>query len=185
MLNNNNNNISQTANSNNNTYQAGRDNNINFINLSSDNIINTYIYEEDIKEIITCFSNISNTLDDNYFPDNKAIKIYKKNKLNKLSDSCFEDIKYKSLPQFNKIRKFLSNPRNSIYVDMYNNSATDFNTYILAIRSKYELFDPIFQLLYSKIIEKCKDDKNFLKKRTKVLLFLHFMYYNCDIGLKV
>ncbi|MBN1077742.1 ABC-three component system protein [Clostridium botulinum] len=161
------------------TLQAARD-----INFYTININDLYFYEDDIKEVITFFnSNISKFKDDP-FPDTTPIEIKKKNKLNNLSKSYFDGIKDKYLSLFGKIRSFLSNPANSDYVNMYINTTEELNPLSISLLSSVGTFDTVFVLLYNHIIKNCKDDKAFMKIRTKVLLFLHFMYYNCDIGIK-
>ena len=181
MLNKSNNTL-QTAFSGNDTYQSGND--INIIKMAPIDIANFSFYEEDIKEIILFFNNNLGQFKDNPFPNNKSISIVNKNKLNNLSEEYFKDINENYLSFFGRIRDFLTNPKNSTFVNMYNSTASELNAIVMAIRPSLLNFDAVFPLLYSRIIELCKHDKNFMKTRTKIYLFLHFMYYNCDIGKK-
>nr|DAU88792.1 MAG TPA: hypothetical protein [Caudoviricetes sp.] len=176
--------ITQEAYSGEDTYQAGRDNNITKITyaaLSSDNI---FFYDDDIKDVIEFFYENLDSLNDTPFPDNKPIDLLSKNLKNKLTNNYFEEIKEKYLPQFGKIRSFLGNPRNEKYVKMYITTTEELQSLCLSLIPSVDCFDKIFQLLYQYIIRKREKDTKFMKIRTKVLLFLHFMYYNCDIGIK-
>lgn len=76
-------------------------------------------YEEDIREIILCFSeeieelgNIIEETDDFYRPN-----IEKKNEINNLSERCFKLIQENSLNYFHKIDKFLHDRRNEKYLN--------------------------------------------------------------------
>mgnify|MGYP004606025517 CR=1 FL=1 len=172
------------------TNQAGRDVNDystnTVINYNTPSTLNDFfIYEDDIKEIICFFNSNVSSLNDTPFPDNEPIEIEVKNNLNKLSHEYFEnEIEEKSLPQFGRIRAFLKNPRNSDYVEMYENISEELQNIVLVKIKEYGEFDTIFSFLYSLISSKCSSDKAFMKLRRKIMLFLHFMYYNCDIGLK-
>lgn len=176
--------ISQEAISNKSSYQAGRDVNAIEINIAPIDISNFSFYEEDIKETILFFHRNINSFKDTPFPDNKAIIIEKKNRLNNLSLEYFNDIKRDYLPYFGKIRDFLQNPKNYQYVDMYNSTVLELKSIVTAIRPHCIKFDTIFPLLYGRLINTYNNDKDFMRIRSKIYLFLHFMYYNCDIGIK-
>lgn len=173
--------ITQTAHAQGDVLQAARD--INVIKYCTDYNIMRF-YEDDIKEIIIFFSNVSNNINETNFIDNSSIPIEKKNEINNLSEDYFETIKSKSLPVFNKIQSFLSDPKNDYFVELYQNTTEDLQEKISANRHKVDKFQEIFDLLKTYIIESNRGDKTFLKYRNKIVLFLHFMYYNCDIGFK-
>lgn len=177
--------IDQDANGDGKFNQAGRDivDNSTTINITSQ-LTSFFIYEEDIKEMINFFHNNINNFNDIPFPDNSPIYIEDKNKLNNLSSEYYKFILEKSLPHFGKIYDFLQNPRNGEYVELYNSISEELQSIVLTLVHTYKDFQSIFLELYNNIALKCRLDKEFMKKRTKVLLFLHFMYYNCDIGLK-
>lgn len=179
-----NSNISQQAVSLKNTYQAGRDVKSIEINIAPIDISSFSFYEEDIKETIVFFHKNINSFKDIPFPDNKAVILEKKNILNNLSKEYFENIKRDYLPFFGKIRDFLQNPKNHEYVDMYNSTVLELKSIVAAIRPQCIKFDTIFPLLYGRLIDTYNHDKGFMRIRSKVYLFLHFMYYNCDIGIK-
>ena len=174
--------INQNSDSQGDSLQAGRDININNHYTVDYNIMR--FYEEDIKEIILFFAKISSTINETDFIDNSSIPIEEKNRINNLSQEYFELIKSKSLPNFNKIQSFLSDPKNEHFVELYQTTADELQEKILAVRHKVDKFQEIFDLLKTYILERNRDDKNFIKHRNKIVLFLHFMYYNCDIGFK-
>ncbi|WP_294405787.1 ABC-three component system protein [uncultured Clostridium sp.] len=175
-------NITQQAISNKEIIQSANDTNIitNIYNLSYDNF---YFYEQDIKDVIIFFNKNINNITQTDFPLINPVKLTEKNILNKMSLETFNSIKNKDLSYFGKIRSFLKNPKNEEYVTMYNNTTTDLQEIVKAHIGSIDTFDKIFLSLYQYIISKSTDDKDFMKIRTKILLFLHFMYYNCDIGL--
>lgn len=173
--------INQTSNTNGDSYQAAG--NITIINNCIDYNIMRF-YEEDIKEIIIFFSNISNEIKETDFVDNTSILIEQKNIINNLSEDYYESIKSKSLPAFNKIHAFLSDPKNEYFVELYQNTVEELQEKICANRHKVDKFQEIFDLLNTYIIERNRNDKTFIRHRNKIVLFLHFMYYNCDIGFK-
>lgn len=67
---------------------------------------------------------------------------------------------------------------------MYNSTVLELKSIVAAIRPQCIKFDTIFPLLYGRLIDTYNHDKGFMRIRSKVYLFLHFMYYNCDIGIK-
>ena len=171
--------LEQTAIGNGIFKQSGRDLIDNSVNITViPSFDDFFIYEDDIKDNMATFI-------DTPFPNNSSILIDDKNILNNLSEDYYNSIILKnSLPHFGKIFNFLENPRNSKYVDIYYSITEELQNIVLAIKPTYSSFDLIFNFLYKTIASKCTADKQFMKNRTKVLLFLHFMYYNCDIGLK-
>lgn len=178
--------LDQTAIGNGTFKQAGRDLVDNSVNITViPSFDNFFIYEDDIKEIISFFNSNLSSFKDSPFPDVKPVEIGIKNKLNNLTEDYFNNtIKAKTLPHFGKIKDFLENPRNGAFVEMYENTVDELQNIVLVKMKEYSNFDAILSLLYSIIAHKCSEDTEFMKLRRKILLFLHFMYYNCDIGLK-
>lgn len=171
----------QSADNGHNINQAGRDINYNQVIMSE---LNFELYEEDIKEVITFFSEtIVNPIDEKPI-DFNVVEIDKKNELNNVSKYCNELIRDKSLPKFNKINSFLKHPANSEYLAMYDSITFELQQLILGKFKSFESFDSVFSCLYEHIIKNNIKDRDFMKMRTNVLVFLHFMYYNCDIGKK-
>ncbi len=135
--------------------------------------------EEDLKLIINSFSKLdkkrSNFLE---IPENRDIE--NKNTLNVLSKEYFDNVIKKNLIYFEQIRKFLTDSINGEYLDKYENTIDDINAKIIVHRNDFEKFEMILEFLYDFIVENNTELKN---KRRLVRLFLHYMYYNCDIGI--
>lgn len=138
-------------------------------------------YDEDIKNIII-----------NFHQANKAIKtaqesslLYvnkeQKNSINNLSQDYFDHLKERSLPYFETIDNFLKDPRNSDYLDMYLNTVGDLQEKIILERGRFDKFDEILHLSAQYIIDR---NTELLSIRRFVTIFIHYMYFNCDIGKK-
>lgn len=165
--------------------QAGRDNNINNYNYYNQNDLeNITFYEDDIKEVIIFFNKCMDNISDSVCIDLKMIEIEEKNKKNKLSEIYFNEIRENSLSQFGKIKSFLKDSRNEEYVSMYERTVKDLQNIVLTYINSVDSFEKIITKLYRYIVDAQRNDKAFMKIRTKIIIFLHFMYYNCDIGIK-
>lgn len=134
--------------------------------------------ENDLKEIINSFSKIDTKKGD--LPKIPKRDIEKKNELNNLSNEYFNNAIKKSLIYLDQIRDFLMDPINLEYLNKYENTIDDINEEIIVHRGEFDKFDLIFNYLYKFIIENNPELKN---NRSLVRLFLHYMYYNCDIGI--
>lgn len=134
--------------------------------------------ENDLKEIINSFSKIDNKKGD--LPKIPKRDIEKKNKLNNLSNEYFSNVIKKNLIYLDQIREFLMDPINDEFLNKYENTIDDINEEIIVHRDEFDKFDMIFNYLYKFIIENNPELKN---NRSLVRLFLHYMYYNCDIGI--
>ncbi|MCP4219208.1 MAG: hypothetical protein GY765_31525 [bacterium] len=103
-----------------------------------------------------------------------------KNRLNNLSKEYFDDMKKHSLSYFNKIDKFLKAPINAKYVDSYENTVADLREKILIKRNEYHRFDELFSVIYDYTF---KSHETALRSNRRLIrIFLHYMYWNCDIG---
>ena len=163
----------------NNSRQAGRD--------IYEYYYNPYpirFFEEDIKEIIRCFADeveeingIVEDFNDLYRPD-----IEKKNEINRLSEEYFNLIKEQSLMYFEKIRRFLKDPDNKNHLQKYLSTITELNNKIMCNRQDFDYFEKVFDAIYSYIVDKCNYELKFDKNL--IWVFLHYMYWNCDIGEK-
>jgi hypothetical protein len=134
--------------------------------------------EEDLKEIINSFGKIDKKKGN--LPEIPERDIEKKNQLNNLSKEYFNNSIKKNLIYLDQIRDFLMDPINLEYLDKYENTIDDINEEIIVHRDDFDKFDLIFNYLYKFIIENNPELKN---NRNLVRLFLHYMYYNCDIGI--
>lgn len=141
-------------------------------------------FEDDIKEVILCFSEevdeISNIIENN--EDFYRPEIEQKNKINNLSERCFKHIQENSINHFEKIEDFLHDRRNEKYLKKYLSTAEELNNKIVCNRTEFEYFDKIFDALYTYIVEKSNNNLRFPKNL--IWIFLHYMYYKCDIGEK-
>ncbi len=140
-------------------------------------------YEEDIKETIVEFNEQIEKikekppLTEDYFRP----EIHEKNIINNLSNEYFESqIREKSLEYFRQIDDFLKNPINQEYTEKYRNTVHDLNELILVKRDSFDKFDEIFTYIFQYIFG--KHEETLRKPRYLVHVFLHFMYYKCDIG---
>lgn len=105
-----------------------------------------------------------------------------KNKVNDLTDEYFQQIIVNgSMPHFQRIERFLKNPRNKEFAALYHDSADELKQKILIHRDKFDAFDDVFAFLSEQI----QMPRHALRgKRRLVSILLHYMYFNCDIGSK-
>lgn len=134
--------------------------------------------ENDLKEIINSFSKIDKKKGS--LPKIPKRNIEKKNEINNLSKEYFNNVIKRNLLYLEQIREFLTNPINTEYLGKYENTIDDINEEIVVHRDEFDKFDLIFNYLYKFIIENNPELKS---NRRLVRLFLHYMYYNCDIGI--
>ena len=141
-------------------------------------------YEEDIQEIITTFAETK--IPKKYLKEIqnefKKIPIEVKNKLNRLGKDYFDNVLKSSYSDFDKIKAFLQDPRNDDFKKKYNNTISDLQEEIFIHREEYGAFENILNHLYKLILDVSNDK---LKNNRKLIrVFLHYMYVNCDIGIK-
>lgn len=135
--------------------------------------------ENDLRLIVNSFSKLDKKKGElSKIPENRDIE--NKNKLNALSKEYFDNVIKKNLIYFGQIRAFLTDLINKEYLDKYENTIDDINAKIIVHRTDFEKFEMILEFLYDFIVENNLELKN---KRRLVRLFLHYMYYNCDIGI--
>lgn len=102
-----------------------------------------------------------------------------KNKINKLTAQYYEIIERDSVPSFLNIKKFLENPRNSELANLYHDTADELKQKITVNRDRFDTFDEVLTYLYDGVIG---DNALLHGKRRYVSIFLHYMYFDCDIG---
>ena len=134
--------------------------------------------ENDLKKIILSFSKIS-LKKSNLFEIPQSRNIEKKNDINKLSKDYFNYVIKKNLTYFSQVKEFLENPINEDHLTKYQNTIDDINEEIFIYRDDYDKFEELINYLYKRILSNAPDLDN---KRSLIRLFLHYMYYNCDIG---
>lgn len=135
-------------------------------------------YEDDLKDIILAFSKLEIKKGD--FPEiPEERNIERKNELNKLSKDYFDNVIKRNMPYFEQISNFLQNPDNKDLLEKYNNTIDDLNEEIIIYRNEYDKFEMIINHLYKIVLDKFSKLNS---KRRLIRIFLHYMYYNCDIG---
>ena len=140
-------------------------------------------YEEDLKDIIVSFSDIDFSNDDlqEIQRKNDKIKIEYKNDLNKLSKEYFNNSLKRSMKDFTEIEHFFKSPKNKKLAKMYDNTIDDIQSKILVKRSDFHTFEEIIEYLYDYMLNK---QELFLKDNRRLIrVFLHYMYFHCDIGI--
>lgn len=140
-------------------------------------------YEKDLKEVIIVFSEHSKgiiTEAKSYITSFQLIDKEKKNDLNNLSKDYFEFLKSHSLHYFEEIEKFLRDPKNEPYMRMYSNTVSDLQDAITIERSRFNEFEHIIKHLVDYTVGNNEYKLKDLRKIVRI--FIHFMYFNCDIG---
>lgn len=140
-------------------------------------------YEEDLKELITVFSktNFDKESLQKITRQNDRIPIEQKNKINEMGHDYFKSVFQKSMNDFTQIEKFFKDPKNSDLQAAYENTVADIQSKILIKRSEYGAFEEIIEYLYDFVFNSHIDELK--KDRRLIRVFLHYMYFHCDIGL--
>ncbi len=141
------------------------------------------INPDDIAEVIIAISKSLDRFKD-VFQDKsddpiKRVKFELKNTINSLSEEYAQHIKQDYMMDFNLVKRFLEHPENIKYIDMYKNTAEEFNLKIIAHKREYQIFDHILNRLYDLLVDRDSDLK---KNKRLTRLMLYYMYWNCDIG---
>jgi len=140
-------------------------------------------YEKELRDVIIVFSEQSKSISteaNNYITSFTVIDKEKKNELNNLSKDYFEFLKNHSLQYFEEIEKFLRDPKNEPYMKMYSNTVSDLQDAITVERNRFNEFEHIIKHLVEYTVGNNDDKLKDLRKIVRV--FIHFMYFNCDIG---
>ena len=125
--------------------------------------------KEKLKNAVECVKN-----------DFTYIDKEQKNEKNKLGKKYFDIIIENSLLHFSKIDNFLQNPINSELLDLYMDSAFELKNLITVQRDEFGAFEKIFFHIYNLV----RDRNPKLRNKRFIYIFLHYMYFNCDIGKK-
>jgi len=102
-----------------------------------------------------------------------------KNTINGLTKPYYEYLQQDSLPHFANIKTFLEDPRNEQLRALYHDTADDLKAKIVATRHQFTAFDDILIYTYDMIVE---GNPAMRCKKRLVRAFLHYMYFDCDIG---
>lgn len=140
-------------------------------------------YERELRDIIIVFDEHRKSISTeakSYIKSFKIIDKEEKNQLNNLSKEYFNFIKSNSLQYFEEIENFLRDPKNEVYTRMYSNTVSDLQEVIIIERNRFNEFEHIIKHLVDYTVgnneEKLKDLRGIVR------VFIHFMYFNCDIG---
>lgn len=140
-------------------------------------------YEKELRDVIIVFSEQSkdiSTETKSYIKNFNVIDKEKKNGLNNLSKEYFDFIKTHSLQYFEEIENFLRDPKNESYTRMYSNTVSDLQDAITVERNRFNEFEHVIKHLVDYTIGNNTEKLNDLRRIVRV--FIHFMYFNCDIG---
>jgi hypothetical protein len=141
-------------------------------------------YENDLRNLVVAFAEAKIAKSDIAAIEDEicGIPITEKNKLNKLSEEYFNGVFKKSVDDFARIGAFLQDPKNETFLTMYQNTVSDIQEEITIKRTEYCAFDEILNHLYKIVL----DTGNIALKNNRRLIrvFLHYMYFHCDIGAK-
>jgi hypothetical protein len=96
------------------------------------------------------------------------------------SKEYFEFIKNRSLQYFEEIERFLHDPKNEVYTKMYSNTVSDLQASIILERNKFDEFERVIEHIVNVVAN--LDDDNLRNLREIIRVFVHFMYFSCDIG---
>lgn len=140
---------------------------------------------DDLVEVIGALSAYTKDDGDSAFQsafDFEKLKMPLKNKLNGVSDDYYQQvIVAQSMPHFERVAQFLLNPRNQEFAALYHDAADELKQKIITKRTQFGAFDDIFLFMYEQIQQK----RDVLRgKRRLISILLHYMYFNCDIGIK-
>ena len=141
-------------------------------------------YEEDLRNLVVAFAGAKIAKSDIATIEDEicGIPIIEKNKLNRLSEEYFNSVFKNSVDDFARIRSFLEDPKNETLLTMYQNTISDIQEEITIKRTEYRAFDEILNHLYKVVLD--TENSTLKNNRRLIRVFLHYMYFHCDIGVK-
>ena len=141
-------------------------------------------YEKDLQEIVVAFSEskISKEELKTIQHDLVRIPIEEKNKLNNLGKEYFDNVLTSSFSDFERIKSFLKDPQNEEYKKMYNNTVSDLQAKIILKKNEFYAFEEVLEHICDYVLDTQKTE--LLNNRKLIRVFLHYMYFYCDIGIK-
>lgn len=108
----------------------------------------------------------------------------RKNEINGLTEIYYrEHILADSEPRFPEIRRFLENPRNWEFAEQYHAIANELKGQIITHREQFITFDEALEHVYQLMHERSSELQS-APRRALTKVFIHYMYVNCDIGVK-
>ncbi|MDP2001647.1 MAG: ABC-three component system protein [Desulfurivibrionaceae bacterium] len=142
---------------------------------------------DDIRDVIVAFHKhrnaVATAFDSQYdFRDYPGLP--RKNEINGLTETYFrEHILKDSEPRFPEIRRFLENPRNWELAEQYHAVANELKGQIITHREQFIAFDDALEHVYHLMHERNTELQS-ASRRILTKIFIHYMYVNCDIGIK-
>ena len=142
-------------------------------------------FDKDLKSVIVTFKDDVGSVksSDEIIQSLKNIDKEKKNELNSLSKDYFVHIQENSLSYFNEIEEFLSDPNNTSERDKYDATVLELQSKVIEKREEFSAFEEIINYLYDLLITKHEELQD-ASARKLVYVFLHYMYFHCDLGVK-
>lgn len=145
--------------------------------------------EEEIKDVIISFKGQLPSIKEELRKkaeeikyDFDRIKIVEKNKKNGLGEEYYKnEILDSSLMDFEPIRAFLENPINEDLKEQYFDIAAELSQLITIKRTNFEAFEDIFLHAYQLV---CDGNQPLKGGKRHVRTLLHYMYFECLIGVK-
>ncbi len=144
------------------------------------------ISPDDLAEVIVAFANngkIYENIDKNLdnIKEIKREKFQDKNDKNQLSEEYVQLVKEHMFRDghFDEITNFLNHPDNTDLKKYYEDSAEEFRTKLIAYKRDFDTFDLILDYMRDKLVER---DPDLSKNKRLTRVFLHYMYFYCDIG---
>lgn len=176
----------QTISNGNGNVQAPGDVNINNY-FQNHEYIHINVYEKDIFNVIEQFEeniDLFDGFDDNIENNDlefDLIEKERKNELNKLSPEYFQVICDDFLPLFYKIDDFLKSPQNKEALKKYRKVACFLKHSITAKRDKFGAFEEVLDDIVCTLVRNITISGATIDA-VNVVVFLNYMYWNCDIG---
>jgi hypothetical protein len=142
----------------------------------------TFRFEpQDLNEVVRAFHAVTSGDASEFCSagDFRFVNKDKKNAINGLTRPYYEYMQRDSLPHFGRIRTFLQDERNSDLKDFYHEAADELKGKIITFRSQFHNFDEILTHVFDLIVS---NNEILRGKKRLVRTFLHYMYFDCDIG---
>lgn len=144
------------------------------------------ITPDDLAEVVEAFANNDKVYEDvdkslDKIKEIKRIKFQDKNDRNQLSEEYAKLIKTHMFKDghFDEITNFLNHPDNARLKSLYEDSAEEFRTKLITYKRDFDKFDLILDYMRDKLVER---DPDLSKNKRLTRVFLHYMYFYCDIG---
>lgn len=136
---------------------------------------------DDISEVVRAFHTVvgANPIPNGSASNFNFVEKELKNKVNGLSKAYYEYMKRDSLPSFGRIKEFLQDDRNEELRDFYHEAADELKQKIITFRAQFDSFDEVLTHVFDLIVS---GNTMLRGKKRLVRAFLHYMYFDCDIG---